>query len=213
VAHYVSYLRVSTQRQGLSGLGIDAQRATVEQYVARSGGVLLQEFVEVESGSSRTRPILEQSISLCRATTAVLLIAKLDRLARNVAFVSSLMESGVEFVATDAPYANRLMIHILAAFAEHERDLISERTRSALAAARERGVKLGSNGSILAAERKCEAMQFAETLRSTVEAARSGGARTLRSIAAALNRSGHSTRQGKPWATSTVARLVKRLEL
>jgi DNA invertase Pin-like site-specific DNA recombinase len=197
----------------MSGLGIDAQRAAVEQYVAQSGGVLLKEFVEVESGSLKARPILVQSISLCRRTKAVLLIAKLDRLARNVVFVSSLMESGVEFVAADAPYANRLMIHILAAFAEHERDLISERTKSALAAARQRGVKLGSNGSVLAAARKCEAQQFAETLRSAVDAARSDGAQTLESLARALNRSGLATRQGKPWGTSTVARLVERLKV
>lgn len=143
LADYVSYLRVSTQRQGISGLGIEAQRAAVKQYVVRSGGKLLQEYVEIETGSGKARPILVQSISLCRRAKAILLIAKLDRLARNVAFVSSLMESGVEFVAADAPYANRLMIHILAAFAEHERTLISERTKAALAAARERGVLLG----------------------------------------------------------------------
>lgn len=211
MAEYVSYLRFSTQRQGNSGLGIEAQRAAVEQYVDQSSGTLLQEFVEVETGSGKARPILVQSISLCRRAKATLLIAKLDRLARNVAFVSSLMESGIEFVAADAPYANRLMIHILAAFAEHERTLISERTKAALAAAKARGVGLGVNGSRLAAAHKADAMDFAETLRSSFEVARQDGANTLQGIARALNAAGHSTRQGRPWTTGTTARLLKRL--
>ena len=151
---YVSYLRVSTQRQGQSGLGVEAQRAAVDQFLTASGGTLVAEFVEVESGSGKARPILVQSIALAKKSGATLLIAKLDRLARNVAFVSSLMEGGVEFVAADAPYANRLMIHILAAFAEHERAMISERTKAALAAAKARGVVLGANGANLAAAHK-----------------------------------------------------------
>lgn len=121
---YVSYLRVSTTRQGHSGLGIEAQRAAVSEYLVRSGGQLVAELVEVESGSKKARPVLVQSIALTRSEGATLLIAKLDRLGRNVAFVSSLMESGVDFVAADAPYANKLMIHILSAFAEYERELI-----------------------------------------------------------------------------------------
>lgn len=209
---YVSYLRVSTQRQGLSGLGIEAQRAAVEQYVTRSNGTLLREFVEVETGSSKARPILVQSISLCRERKSTLVIAKLDRLARNVAFVSSLMESGVEFVAVDAPYANRLMIHILAAFAEHERTLISERTKSALAAAKARGVQLGRNGSVLALKHRERAAQFAETLRADVALARAGGARTLTELCTALNSAGRTTREGRPWTPGTMWRLVFRLD-
>jgi DNA invertase Pin-like site-specific DNA recombinase len=134
MANYISYLRVSTQRQGASGLGIDAQRTAVNDYLRSIGGSLIQEYIEVESGSTKNRPVLVLSIAHCKRDKATLLIAKLDRLARNVAFVSSLMEGGVEFLAVDAPYANRLMIHILAAFAEHEREQISERTRNALAA-------------------------------------------------------------------------------
>ena len=211
MAEYVSYLRVSTQRQGISGLGIEAQRAAVEQYVAQSHGTLLQEYVEVETGSGKARPILGQSISLCRRTKATLLIAKLDRLARNVAFVSSLMESGVEFVAADAPYANRLMIHILAAFAEHERTLISERTKAALAAAKSRGVRLGLNGQRLAALNRVTALEFAQLLSLPVAAARQNGAHTLASIAAELNDAGYRTRQGAAWGPGTVLRLLRRL--
>jgi DNA invertase Pin-like site-specific DNA recombinase len=208
---YVSYLRVSTQRQGHSGLGIEAQRTAVQHYLAQNGGVLLQEFVEVESGSSKTRPLLVKSISLCRSSKAVLLIAKLDRLARNVAFVSSLMESGVEFVAADAPYANRLMIHILAAFAEHERTLISERTKAALAAARDRGVLLGVNGRRLAMLHKQEAALFAETLRDQIDDARRAGAATLQQLCTRLNTAGARTRQGASWRPSTIQRVVGRL--
>ena len=208
---FVSYLRVSTQRQGRSGLGIEAQRAAVERYVRQSGGELLAEYVEIETGSGKARPVLVQSIAQCRKRKATLLIAKLDRLARNVAFVSSLMESGVEFVAADAPYANRLMIHILAAFAEHERTLISERTKAALTAAKDRGIVLGANGRILAEAHRINARRYAETLRPNVVKAHHDGAQTLLEIAAHLNAGGSVTREGRPWRPSTVARLLVRL--
>lgn len=210
---YVSYLRVSTQRQGQSGLGVEAQRAAVDQFLKTSGGALVAEFVEVESGSAKARPLLVQSIALAKKTSATLLIAKLDRLARNVAFVSSLMEGGVEFVAADAPYANRLMIHILAAFAEHERSMISDRTKAALAAAKARGVVLGANGANLAASHKAEARLFAEPLRSACEAAVIKTAWTLASVAEHLNRAGLLTRQGARWSPTTVQRLLKRLAI
>jgi DNA invertase Pin-like site-specific DNA recombinase len=213
VPEYVSYLRVSTQRQGQSGLGIEAQRAAVEQYIQQLNGTLLAEYVEVETGSGKARPILVQSISLCRQRKATLLIAKLDRLARNVAFVSSLMESGVEFVAVDAPYANRLMIHILAAFAEHERTLISERTKAALAAAKARGVHLGANGKRLAQMHKNDAMRFAEAHRAAVAEAIFNGAVTLAQVASEMNRGGYITREGKTWSASTVHRILRRLQI
>lgn len=208
---FISYLRVSTLRQGTSGLGIEAQRAAVEHYVSQTKGLLIREYVEIETGSEKARPILVQSISHCRRAKATLLIAKLDRLARNVAFVSSLMDSGVDFVATDAPYANRLMIHILAAFAEHERTLISERTKAALAAAKVRGVRLGANGERLAQDNRRAAQEFAETMRPALEQARSRGARTLTEIATELNALGSSTREHAPWSAGTAQRLVKRL--
>jgi DNA invertase Pin-like site-specific DNA recombinase len=210
MAEYVSYLRVSTQRQGISGLGIESQRTAVEQYVVQSRGRLLEEFVEVETGSSKARPVLLQSISLCRRTKATLLIAKLDRLARNVAFVSSLMESGVEFVAADAPYANRLMIHILAAFAEHERTLISERTKAALGAARARGIKLGANGKRLALQHRQLASAFAEEMRPAIEEAIVSGANTLAAMACALNAAGYRTRELQQWSPGTVQRVLTR---
>ena len=138
----VANYRVSTERQGQSGLGLDAQRSAVAAYAA--GRDLLGEFVEVESGRKDNRPQLAAALALCRQKRAVLVIAKLDRLARSVAFISNLMESGVEFVAVDMPQANRLTLHILAAVAEHEREMISQRTRSALAAAKVRGIRLGN---------------------------------------------------------------------
>ena len=210
---FVSYLRVSTTRQGHSGLGIEAQRAAVSSYLASSNGELITEFVEIESGGKKTRPVLVQSIALCRSSGATLLIAKLDRLARNVAFVSSLMESGIEFVAADAPYANKLMIHILSAFAEYEREQISQRTRDALRAAKARGVRLGTNGAVLARKNHAEALLAAEPLRGAVEVAIAAGCKTLSAIAFSLNAAGLQTRQGASWSPGTTQRLLRRLGL
>jgi DNA invertase Pin-like site-specific DNA recombinase len=146
---YVAYYRVSTQRQGRSGLGLEAQRASVLSFLKTTGGTLTAEFTEVESGRKNDRSQLKEAVRLCRVYTTTLVIAKLDRLARNVALTAQLMESGVEFVAADFPQANRLTIHILAAIAEYEAKLISERTKAAIAAARARGViwKGGSKGA------------------------------------------------------------------
>jgi DNA invertase Pin-like site-specific DNA recombinase len=129
---YLAYYRVSTDKQGHSGLGLDAQRAAVQAYLAQGAWTLQAEFTEVESGQRADRPVLARALAACRAQGAILVIAKLDRLARNVAFISNLMDSGVEFVAVDFPQANRLTLHILAAVAEHERDMISARTKAAL---------------------------------------------------------------------------------
>jgi DNA invertase Pin-like site-specific DNA recombinase len=136
---FVAYYRVSTEKQGRSGLGIDAQRHAVQNYLNGGAWKLLAEFTEIESGKRSDRPKLIEAIKLARKDRATLLIAKLDRLARNVAFIANLMEAGVEFVAVDMPHANRLTVHILSAVAEHERELISQRTKAALAAAKERG--------------------------------------------------------------------------
>src|SRR5580700_11372561 len=143
MASYVAYYRVSTDRQGASGLGLDAQRQAVARFIG--AGQLVAEFTEIESGRRHTnRPRLLAALAECRKRRAVLLIARLDRLARNVAFIANLMESGVDFVAVDMPTANRLTIHILAAVAEHEREMISQRTKAALAAAKQRGTRLGN---------------------------------------------------------------------
>ena len=144
MADFVAYYRVSTDRQGASGLGLEAQRQAVARHMA-SGDRLLAEFTVVESGRRDANcPQLHAALAQCRRRGATLLIARLDRLARNVAFIAGLMESGADFVAVDMPQANRLTIHILAAVAEHEREMISARTRAALAQARARGQRLGN---------------------------------------------------------------------
>lgn len=208
---YVAYLRVSTTRQGESGLGLEAQREAVTRFVRGSGGDLIDELVEVESGKLTGRPGLLAALALCRKSSACLVIARLDRLARNVAFVSSLMDSGVEFIAVDAPYANRLMLHILAAFAEHEREMVSARTKAALQAAKARGVVLGANGAVLAAKRKTEAKAFADTLTATVTDITAAGSTTLQSISDRLNGLGLLTREGAKWSPSTTRRLLARI--
>jgi DNA invertase Pin-like site-specific DNA recombinase len=193
-ARYISYFRVSTARQGRSGLGIDAQKHAVAAYL--NGRKALAELVEIESGRKSERPMLSQALAACRVHRAVLVIAKLDRLARNVSFVSALMDAGVEFVACDFPQANRLTIHILAAVAEHEARMISERTRAALAAAKARGTALGgfkgragtcTDLEKARASRTTKAKQRAFDLAPTIEQLQSEGAHSLRAIAAALN--------------------------
>src|SRR3954471_20698344 len=139
---FVAYYRVSTERQGRSGLGLEAQQQAVRSYLNGGSWRLVAEVVEVESGKRSDRPKLSEALRLAKLHRATLIIAKLDRLARNVAFVSSLMESGVEFTAVDFPQANRLTIHVLAAVAEHEVAMISARTKAALAAAKARGTPL-----------------------------------------------------------------------
>lgn len=139
----ISYLRVSTARQGLSGLGLEAQRVAVQSYLGSSGGTLLEEFVEVESGKSKTRPNLREALAACRLHGATLVVAKLDRLSRNAAFLLNLQDAGVRFVAADNLNFNELVVGILAVVAQAEGKLISERTRQALAAAKARGVRLG----------------------------------------------------------------------
>ena len=142
---FVAYFRVSTDRQGKSGLGLDAQRQAVMSYLDGGRWTLVAEFTEVESGKrDDNRPQLAAASAACKRQKARLVIAKLDRLSRNLAFIAALMESGVEFVAVDNPHMNKLTIHILAAVAEHEREMISERTKAALQAAKARGKVLGN---------------------------------------------------------------------
>jgi DNA invertase Pin-like site-specific DNA recombinase len=217
----VPYYRVSTARQGRSGLGLEAQRAAVQDHT-RDGWTVLEEHVEVETGTAkRSRPVLARAIERCRLTGATLVIAKLDRLARNVHFVSGLMESGVDFVALDVPQANRFTIHILAAVAEHEAKLISERTRAALAAAKARGRKLGNpeqgarnlrarDGRALGiAAIKANADRRARTLEGVVREFRAG--RSLRGLAQAMNDRHIRTARGGCWHAASVARLPRRL--
>jgi DNA invertase Pin-like site-specific DNA recombinase len=206
-----------TDRQGLSGLGLDAQRTAVHQFLAsRAPGCIgasgtIAEFTEVESGTKNDRPQLALALDTCRKHRATLLIAKLDRLARNVAFIANLMDGNIDFVAVDMPHASRLVLHVMAAFAEHEREMISQRTKAALAAAKARGVKLGLNGARLAAQHHRDAVTYAATIEAHVQAARASGAKTLTAIAAYLNESGIPSREGQRWHPSSVSRTVKRL--
>lgn len=209
--NFTAYLRVSTDRQGAFGLGIEAQREAVQRYVASVGGNLIEEHVEVETGRSATRPVLLQAIAQCRRERAVLLIARLDRLARSVSFISSLMEGGVEFVAVDNPAANKVMLQMLAVFGEYERDQIAARTKAALAAAKSRGVVLGAHGKMLAANHRAAAQQFADSLRQPVERAVAIGALTLTDIARCLNEAGHKTREGAAFSAGTTQKILLRL--
>ena len=208
---FIAYYRVSTDRQGQSGLGLDAQRAAVAGFVAGRGD-LVAECVEVESGRKSDRPELLRALDLCRQHRAVLVIAKLDRLARNVHFISGLMESGVEFRAVDMPDANRLTLHILAAVAEHEREMISARTTAALAAARARGVKLGSPDPAAAAARGRAVLAAAaaparERAVPIVRRLRAEGL-SLRGIVAALVAEGVPPLRGDAWHPETVRKLL-----
>ncbi len=214
---FVAYYRVSTDKQGKSGLGLDAQRQAVKGYL--NGGKLIAEFTEVETGKGRNalrrRPQLNTALEACKKHKATLVIAKLDRLARNVAFISSLMESGVEFVAADMPHANRLTVHILAAVAEHEREMISERTKAALAATKKRGEKLGcpvpERGSAAGVKvRREQADQFAANTRPVIDSIRDSGVSSLRGVAGALNARGIQAPRGGEWHPTAVARVLER---
>lgn len=209
---FVAYYRVSTTQQGKSGLGLEAQKSAVLGYLNGGNWNLLAEFTEVESGKRKNRPELNKALALCRKQKATLVIAKLDRLARNLHFISGLMEAKVEFVAVDMPTANRLTVHILAAVAEEEARAISARTKAALASAKARGVTLGKHGSILGASNQIKANEQAEHIRPLIEQLRNKGVSSVRAIAAALNLQQVSTAQGKHWHTTSVQRLLNRLE-
>jgi DNA invertase Pin-like site-specific DNA recombinase len=218
----VSYLRVSTARQGVSGLGLEAQREAVTHYLNGGHWSLIQEVVEIESGKRNDRPAIAQALRLCRLHRATLVIAKLDRLARNVYFISSLMESGVEFIAVDFPQANRLTVHILAAVAEYEAAMISARTKAALSAAMARGVTLGglrgnllrmriigSKGNIASAvARSNTAAKRNEDLLPVICDIRAGGESTLGQIAHALNERGITAARGGSWGAVQVGRIL-----
>ena len=195
-AHYgkfVAYFRVSTDRQGKSGLGLEAQRKSVLDFLDGGRWSLVAEFTEVESGKRSDRPQLAKALDACRRQKAKLVIAKLDRLSRNLAFIATLMESGVEFVAVDNPHANKLTVHILAAVAQHEREMISERTKAALKAARARGTRLGNPRLDEAAKRgtaalKADARRFAANVPPIIREIEKAGAASRNAIAAKLNK-------------------------
>lgn len=228
VTKIVTYFRVSTVKQGQSGLGLEGQQAAVDAFVARRGCEVVGSYTEIESGKKADRPQLAKALAHAKRSKSTLVVAKLDRLARNVAFMSSLMESSVDFVAIDLEHANRLTIHILSAVAEGEAKAISDRTKSALQAAKSRGTLLGSarpghwdgreaarlkgsaKGAKVSAEVRSKAAGEAYVdLIPTIKELRDAG-NSLRQIADALNAEGHTTRTGKEWNAVQVSRVLDR---
>lgn len=215
---YVAYYRVSTERQGRSGLGLEAQREVVAKYLNGGDWQIVGEFVEVESGRKGDRPGLRDALALCKKEKATLIVAKLDRLSRSVYLIAGLMESKVPFIVCDLPEANELTLHIMAAFAQHEARRIGERTRDALAAAKRRGQKLGSpdpsKGAALGREtQRRKAAEFSRRIIPIVQDIQTrGGATTLRGIAGALSARGVATSTGNAtWHHSQVANLLRRI--
>jgi DNA invertase Pin-like site-specific DNA recombinase len=206
---FVAYYRVSTDRQGRSGLGLEAQQAAVRGYLSATAPIA--EFTEIETGKRNDRPALKQALALCRKHKARLIIAKLDRLSRNLAFIATLMDSGVEFVAVDNPHATRLTLHILAAVAEHEREMIADRTKAALQAAKARGIRLGRNGADrLAPAYRAEAMERARQLAPLLIEWKNARV-SARRMAAELNTRGIQTPTGARWHAQTVIRMLDRV--
>ena len=215
---FVSYIRVSTKAQGQSGLGLDAQRKAVTDYLNGGRWSLVDEYVEVESGANDERPKLAEALARCRLHNATLVIAKLDRLSRDAHFLLGLQKAGVKFVAADMPEANEMIVGIMAVVAQAERRMISERTRAALAAAKERGVKLGGDRGNLAAVgakgrlaalemRRRAAKQRAEDLKPIIAELRTQGITSLKKIAAGLNARGIPAARGGKWTVTQVGRL------
>jgi len=224
----VAYYRVSTRKQEQSGLGLEAQRTAVADYAKRNGGTVIAEYTETETGKRSDRPNLAEAIGHTRLSAATLVIAKLDRLARNVHFTSGLMESGVEFVACDNPDANKLTIHLLAAMAEHEATQISNRTKDALQAAKARGAKLGSARpghwkgrehrrgwakatKAAAKKRSQKAREEYAFLVPTLQRMQVEG-KSYQKMADWLNGQGHTTRRGAAFTSAIVWRILNRVD-
>lgn len=214
---FVSYYRVSTQKQGRSGLGLEAQKSAVEAYLKAHCGVELASFTEIESGKNDARPQLQAALLRCRQTRATLLVAKLDRLSRNAAFLMNLQDAGVngvKFEALDIPQANTLTIGIMALLAQQERELISARTRASLAARKARGLPLGTPrdlsayakraGKLGRAANAANAKARAKEIAPQIEAARAAGCASLRQVAAYLNDLEITTPRGKSWTATAV---------
>lgn len=220
----VTYYRVSTAAQGRSGLGLEAQRSAVEAFCHGRSCHILREFTEVESGKRRDRPQLTEALRYAEMTGATLVIAKLDRLSRNAAFLLQLQESGAKFIAADMPEASNLTVGILALVAQQEREAISARTKAALAAAKARGVKLGNPNGAAAIRRagkgtgaavgavKASADAHAARLAPVVAAIRAEGHTSLPAIARELNERHMETPRGGRWHPSSVRNLLARID-
>jgi DNA invertase Pin-like site-specific DNA recombinase len=213
---FVAYYRVSTSKQGINGLGMDAQRQAVSNYLNGGRWKLVAEFAEVESGKRNSRQELLKAVALCRKEHATLLIAKLDRLARNAAFLLNLRDSGVDFIAVDMPHADKFTVGIMALVAEKERDLISQRTKDGLAAAKRRGTKLGNprphQAIKLAAEaNRKRADANAKNILPIIQEIKDAHVNSLRKIARCLNARGYKTPNGKNFAAQSVKNLLDRV--
>lgn len=219
----VCYLRVSTARQGSSGLGLEAQNLAVQQYAASSNSDIIATFTEVETGKLNARPELTEALHLAKVTGATLVIAKLDRLSRNASFLMALQDAGVKFVAADLPQANNLTIGIMALVAQQEAEAISKRTKEALQAAKARGQKLGNpNGAaaLLKAAKgntaavsaiKLKADKHAMNLQPVIQSLKAQGITSLGAIAKALNDRGMLTPRGGTWHKTSVSNLMSRM--
>jgi DNA invertase Pin-like site-specific DNA recombinase len=218
---HVAYYRVSTAKQGRSGLGLEGQKATVLSYLNGGAWELIGEVVEVESGKrDDNRPQLQEALRLCRTTGATLIVAKLDRLSRDAEFLMRLQKASVPFVCADMPGANNFTVGVMALVAQQEREAISARTKAALAAAKVRGVKLGGNrGHVLPSHQAAAQSARVRTkasrdracdVRVSIEHVKADGARSLREIAVALNASGITTPRGGAWQPSQVKRVMDR---
>jgi DNA invertase Pin-like site-specific DNA recombinase len=212
---FVAYFRVSTDKQGRSGLGLEAQREAVLNYLDGGRWSLVQEFVEIESGKQNDRPQLAMALAACKKHKAKLVIAKLDRLSRNLAFIAALMDSGVEFIALDNPHANKLTVHILAAVAQHERELIGQRTREALQAAKARGKKLGNPKlgvarKLAVAGNRAAAARYAANVLPIIREIQASGVKSLRAVARALTARGIATARGGAWTPVQVSDILRR---
>jgi DNA invertase Pin-like site-specific DNA recombinase len=218
---WISYLRVSTQRQGKSGLGLEAQRNSVAEFLNGGNWTLIKEFVEIESGKKADRPELAKAVQACRAHGAKLVIAKLDRLSRDAHFLLGLEKAGIDFVAADMPNANRLTVGIMAMVAEEERRMISRRTKDALQAAKRRGVKLGGDRGVKPTAKVRKLAVEAIQARAEAKAAdigpiiaelQAGGVTSRSGIAVALNAQGIPTSRGNGvWTATQVSRVLSRL--
>lgn len=211
----VAYLRVSTDKQGKSGLGLEAQREAVARYVAANGVDLIGEHIEVETGKGANalskRPELVAALATAKREKAGLIIAKLDRLARNVHFISGLMETGVEFAVADMPNADRFQLHLFAALAEKEAEVISQRTKAALAAAKDRGTELGKHGKVLAARNQAEALDRLEPIAADLLALKAEGL-SVRKMVEALNSRAIPSPAGGKWHPASLHKALARLE-
>jgi DNA invertase Pin-like site-specific DNA recombinase len=208
----IAYYRVSTHRQGRSGLGLEAQQLTVASYCRLNGYDLIDEVVEVKSTRKQQNGLFD-ALERCRQNKATLMVARLDRLGRDVEKIARLVKSDVEIVVTDNPHANRFTIHILAAVAEEQRQRISETTKDALEAAKKRGIVLGKHGKTLARRNKKAAEEFAQQLSPMLKKLENRGITTVRAIAQELNKQGVSTFRGdSQWHPSTVYAILNRLK-